>query len=122
MPRSAWAPSGISGAPVSAAKAPETSTALPSGRQRPFEAADQIDGGADRGEVEPVGRADIAPQDLAEMQRDAEGQGRLALPPPRLVEMRHSGPRGGDRAAARRRRRRAATLRRPERSRARRRR
>ena len=61
-----------------------------------LQAADQIDGGTDRGEIEPVGRADIAPQHLAEMQRDAEGQGRLALPPARLVEMRHSGPRSGD--------------------------
>ena len=32
------------------------------------------------------------------MQRDAERQGSEALLAPRLVEMRHSGARGGDRA------------------------
>src|SRR5262249_1315238 len=32
----------------------------------------EIDGRADAGEVEPAGAADIAEQDLADMQRDAE--------------------------------------------------
>jgi len=58
-----------------------------------FEPADQIDGGADGGEVEPVGGADIAPQHLAQMKRHAEGQGRQALALTRLIEARHPGPR-----------------------------
>ena len=37
-----------------------------------FEPAHEIDGGTDRGEVEPIGGADIAPEHLAEMQRRAE--------------------------------------------------
>ena len=46
-----------------------------------LEAADQIDGGANRREIEPVSGADIAPKHLAEMQRDAKGQGREPVPP-----------------------------------------
>ena len=73
MPRSACSPSGISGVAVSAAKAPETRSALPSGRHRPSRRLTRLTG-ADGREIEPVGRADIAPQDLAEMQRNDEGQ------------------------------------------------
>ena len=43
---------------------------------QPLHPAKQVDRGADRGEVQPVGRADMAPQDLAQMQRRAEGQRR----------------------------------------------
>jgi hypothetical protein len=59
MPRSACSPSGTSGVVVSAASAPRSA---PTRR------------GANGAEVEPVGRADIAPQYLAQMQRRAEGQ------------------------------------------------
>ena len=60
---------------------------------QPLEPADQIDGGADRREIQAVGSADIAPQHLAEMQRGAERQRRQALPLPLLIEMRHAAPR-----------------------------
>ena len=43
-----------------------------------LEPADEIDRGADGGEIEPVGGADIAPQEFAEMQRCAERQWRLS--------------------------------------------
>ena len=39
----------------------------------PFEPADQINGGTDRREIQPVGGTDIAPEYLAEVQGDAEG-------------------------------------------------
>ena len=41
--------------------------------------AHQIDRGADGGEVEPVGGADVAPEDFAEMQRGAERAAALRL-------------------------------------------
>src|SRR6266478_2853539 len=63
----------------------------------PFQPADQIDGGADRREIQPIGSTDIAPEYLAEVQGGAEGQRRQPLLASRLIEMRHSGPRGGDR-------------------------
>ena len=100
IPRSACVPSGISDTVVSAAKCRRQDRPVERPAQ-PFQPADQIDGGADRGEVEPVGRADIAPEHLAEMQRGAEAQGRQALAPARFIEMRHSGPRRGDRAQRR---------------------
>ena len=75
MPRKACVPSAISGAVASAAKAPEIRTARRAAGIGP-RPADQIDGGADCREIQPVGGADSAPQHLAKMQRDAEGQGR----------------------------------------------
>ena len=41
-----------------------------------LEPADEVDRGADGGEIKPVRGADIAPQDFAEMQRRAERQRR----------------------------------------------
>ena len=49
------------------------------GSAQPLQPAHQVDGGADGSEVQPVGRTDIAPQYLAEMQRRAEGQRRQPL-------------------------------------------
>ena len=46
-----------------------------------FEAAGEIDGGADRREVETVGGADIAPKYLAEMKGRSEREWRQALGP-----------------------------------------
>ncbi len=40
---------------------------------QPLQPADQIDGGADGGEIETIRRADIAPENLAKMQSGAEG-------------------------------------------------
>ena len=40
---------------------------------QPLQPADQIDGGADGGEIKAIRRADIAPENLAKMQSDAEG-------------------------------------------------
>ena len=40
---------------------------------QPLQPADQIDGGADGGEIQAIRRADIAPEDLAKMQGGAEG-------------------------------------------------
>src|SRR6185437_16193777 len=51
--------------------------------------------GTDRREIEPIGRTDIAPQHLAEMQRGAERQRRESLLVSLGIEMRHPGPRGG---------------------------
>src|SRR5579885_2014762 len=55
---------------------------LPRQQQRPvealrqaFEAEGEVDGGADRGEVEAVGGADIAEDDLAQMEADADADG-----------------------------------------------
>ena len=93
MPRSTCSPSGISDLVVSAATAPEISTERPSGRHSPSSRL-QVDRRADGREVQPVGRADIAPQYLAEMQRRAEGQ---RWQPPRLrrrIEMGHAGAGG----------------------------
>src|SRR6476661_4603021 len=39
---------------------------------KPLKPADEIDGGTDRGEVQPVRRSDIAPQNLAKVQRGTE--------------------------------------------------
>ena len=40
---------------------------------QPLQPTDEVDCGADRGEIQPIGRTDVAPQYLAEMQRRAEG-------------------------------------------------
>ena len=40
---------------------------------RPLQAADQIDGGADSGEIQAIRGADIAPENVAKMQGGAEG-------------------------------------------------
>src|SRR6476661_8809224 len=68
---------------------------------QPLEPANQIDGGTDRREIEPVSSTDIAPEHLAEVQGGAEAQRRQPLLTSRVIEMRHSGPRGGDRAERR---------------------
>jgi hypothetical protein len=60
--------------------------------------ADQVHGGANCREIQPVGGADVAPQHLAYVQRRAEWQGRQALRSAAAVEMCHAGARGGDRA------------------------
>ena len=73
MPRKRCSPRGINAVVVSAATVPETSTVRPSGPAQPFEPADEVDCWPDRGEVQPVGGADIAPQHFAEMQGHAEG-------------------------------------------------
>src|SRR5262249_37635519 len=65
------------------------------GPAQPFQPADEVDGRADRGEIEPVGGADIAPQYFAEMKRDAERQRRESPRAPRRIQMRHSGTGGG---------------------------
>ena len=101
MPRSACVPSGISGAPVSAATRARNQDRPVERPAQSLQPADQVDGRTDRGEIQPVGRADIAPQDLADMHGRAEPQGRQALRLPRCVEMRHSGPGGRDRAERR---------------------
>ncbi len=69
--------------------------ALSSGRHRSSQTADQIDGGANCREIQPIGGADVAPQHCAAMQRNAEWQGGEAISLPGRVEKRHSGPRGG---------------------------
>ena len=46
---------------------------------KPLQPARQIDRGTDRGEIQPIGSADIAPEYLAEMQRCAEWQRRQSL-------------------------------------------
>src|SRR5262249_40652933 len=43
-----------------------------------LETAGLVDGGADGGEVEPVGGADVAVGDLALVERDVEGEGGMA--------------------------------------------
>jgi TetR/AcrR family transcriptional repressor of nem operon len=68
---------------------------------QPLQPADQIDRRADGGEVQPVGRPNIAPQYLAEMQRRAEGQRRQPLRLPHRIEAGHAGTRGADRAQRR---------------------
>src|SRR5215470_19118185 len=39
---------------------------------QPLQPADQVDGGADGGEIQAIRRADIAPENLAKMQSGAE--------------------------------------------------
>ena len=63
----------------------------------PFEPADQIHRRTDRSEIQPVSRADIAPQNFTKVQRHAERQ----LRQPLLAgsyQIRHSGFRGSNRA------------------------
>ena len=72
MPRSACSPSGMSAAEVLGGEGARDEDRLPKRPAQPLEPADQIDGRADGGEIEPIGGADIAPQDLAEMQGGAE--------------------------------------------------
>jgi hypothetical protein len=67
MPRSTCSPSGTSGVMVSAATAPEISTRLAERPAQPLQPADQVDREAGGGEVQPVGRPDIAPQYLAQL-------------------------------------------------------
>jgi len=97
MPRNACSPKGTIAVVVSAAKTPEASTLRPRGRHSPSSRLTRFTAGADRGEVEPVGGADIAPQHLAQMQRRAEGQRRQALSGAFAVEVSHAGARRGDR-------------------------
>ena len=52
---------------------PEIDTRPPSSAAQPLQPADQIDGGADGGEIQTIRCADIAPENLAKMQSDAEG-------------------------------------------------
>jgi len=66
------------------------------GAAQTFESANQIDCRTDRGEVQPDGGADIAPQHFAEMKGQAELQGRQALPAACLVEMDHASLRRAD--------------------------
>ena len=71
-------------------------------RQR-LEARGQVDRRADRGEVQAPGAADVAVQDVAQMQRQAIAQPGLAGFGPLGVGLRESGPgvaRGGKRGAA----------------------
>ena len=60
-----------------------------------FQPADKIYGRADRREIQAVGGANIAPENLAEVHGCAKGQRRQALLLPRCIEMRHSNPGGG---------------------------
>jgi hypothetical protein len=64
---------------------------------QPLQPTDEIDRRADRGEVQPINRADISPQYLAEMQRRAEGKRRQALSLPHHIEMGHPGAGSDDR-------------------------
>jgi hypothetical protein len=102
MPRSTCSSSGTSSMAVLAVTAPEISTDRPSGRHSPSSRLTRSTAGADGGEVQPVGRADIAPQDLAQMQRRAEGQRRQPLCLPHRMEMAYAGARGDDDRAQRR--------------------
>ena len=75
MPRNACVPSDIrsSGLGGECARDKDDLVERPA---QPLQPADQIDGGTDRGEIQAIGGADIAPQHLAEVQGDAEMQRR----------------------------------------------
>ena len=68
--------------------------ATPERATQAFEPADQVDGGADRGEVQPVGGTHIAPQHFTKVEREAELQRRSARAGARLVQMCHAGAGG----------------------------
>ena len=97
MPRKACVPSGISGAVVSAAKAPEMRTALSSGRHSPSRRLTRLTAGP-MAVKSSRSAAPILPQSISP-RCSATPKGRGAKPSraSRLVEMRHAGPRGGDR-------------------------
>ena len=101
IPRSSWVPSGTSGIAGFGGEDARDQDGLVERPAQPFQPADQIDGGADRREIQPIGSTDIAPEHLAEMQRGAEAQRRQSLLTSRLIEMRHAGPRRGDRTQRR---------------------
>ena len=113
MPRSTCVPRAINGASVSAANAPDTRTAFPSGRHSPSNRLTKLSRD-DRREIQTIGGANIAPQYLAEVQGGAKGQRRQPLLISLFIQMRHSGPRTLH--AEQHRWRREALLRRPERS------
>jgi hypothetical protein len=74
---------------------------LPKRTAQPFQPAYQIDGGADRREIQAIGGANITPQHLAEVQGGAKGQRRQPLPTSLFIQMRHPEPRSGHRAQSR---------------------
>jgi hypothetical protein len=79
MPRSTCSPSGTRGVVVSAAERP-ISTDRPSGQHSPSSRLTRLTGGRLGGELQPRSTApDIAPPDLAEMQRAPKGSDMASL-------------------------------------------
>ena len=96
MPRSLCSPSGISGCCRFLSEGPGEQHRATERPAQAFQPADQVDGGADGGEIQPVGGADVAPQHFADMQRRAKRQRRQASRTTGAIEVVHAGARGGD--------------------------